>query len=285
MDKTTAGIQAYEISREELRQLQMVELEMLIEVDRICKKYDIKYSLDGGTLLGAVRHKGFIPWDDDIDLIMLRNEYVKFKKACEKELDTERFFLQDYQTDPAYRWGYAKLRRNNTRFVRYGQEHLKHHMGVFADIFVVDNVPDGWVARRVHHGMCYLVRKILYSEVGKESASSVVQRLIYRVLSWISRDTAFAMRNWLAKVMKDKKTELISHYTLEYPKRCRYGLPRRCFDEFIDTEFEGRGFPIFKEYDIYLSKLYGQYMELPPKEKQVPHLTVSELVLVEPEWK
>ena len=88
---------AYQISNEELKKLQRIELEMLIELDRICRKHQVSYSLDGGTLLGAVRHKGFIPWDDDIDVIMLRPEYEKFRSACERELDQTRFFLQDYK--------------------------------------------------------------------------------------------------------------------------------------------------------------------------------------------
>lgn len=275
--------QAYEISNEELKQLQRVELEMLIEVDRICRKYDVKYSLDGGTLLGAVRHNGFIPWDDDIDLIMLREEYLKFKNACEKELDTQRFFLQDYQTDSAYRWGYAKMRRKNTKFIRLGQEHLKQNAGVFLDIFVVDNVPDNFLVKRIHHFCCFLIRKTLYSEVGKHSDVNEFLKIIYSILSKIPKDKVFVFRNWLAKVSGKKRTELISHYTLEYPKHCRYGLPRLCFDEFIELEFEGRYFPGFKEYDLYLSTYYGDYMKLPPKEKQVPHLTVSELKLVKPE--
>ena len=105
---------AYQISHEELKKLQRIELEMLIELDRICRKHQVSYSLDGGTLLGAVRHKGFIPWDDDIDVIMLRPEYEKFRSACETELDQTRFFLQDYKSDPHYRWGYEKLRRLGT---------------------------------------------------------------------------------------------------------------------------------------------------------------------------
>ena len=127
--------QEYKLSSEELRKLQRIELEMLIEVDRICQKHNIQYSLDGGTLLGAVRHKGFIPWDDDIDVIMLRKEYAKFRRVCKKELDTARFFLQDYKSDPYYRWGWAKIRRENTEHVRLGQEFLKQKTGIFIDIF------------------------------------------------------------------------------------------------------------------------------------------------------
>lgn len=274
---------SYVISQQELRQLQNIELEMLIELDRICRKYGIRYSLDGGTLLGAVRHKGFIPWDDDIDVIMLREEYVKFRKACKEDLDRSRFFFQDYRTDPNYRWGYAKLRRKNTKFIRLGQEHLKQNSGVFIDIFVVDNVPDGYFARRLHHFLCFLVRKTLYSEVGKENEKNPLIRAIYQRMSKIPRNTAFHVRNCLAAPLSRKRTELISHYTLEYPKQCRYGLPRECFDEMIELEFEGRKFPCFQKYDLYLSTYYGDYMTLPPKEKRVPHLAVSTLELVEPE--
>ncbi len=110
---------------------------MLIEIDRICRENDIAYYLDGGTLLGAIRHDGFIPWDDDADIVMTRAEYGKFFKACQAgALDTDRFFLQDYTTDPEYRWGYAKLRRNGSEFLRKGQAHVKLNQSVIMDIFI-----------------------------------------------------------------------------------------------------------------------------------------------------
>lgn len=273
--------QEYHISNTELRQLQKIELEMLVELDRICRKYQIAYSLDGGTLLGAVRHKGFIPWDDDADVIMLRKEYMKFRKACIKELDRTRFFLQDYQSDPEYRWGYAKFRRKNTKFVRQGQEYLKQQ-GVFMDILVADNVPDGCVSRRFHHFLCFLIRKALYSEIGKSQESNDVLKYIYRIMSRIPRDWIFRVRNWLAARTNRRRTELISHYTLEYPKSCRYGLPRECFDEMTEMQFEGKTFYGFRNYHLYLSLYYGDYMTLPPKEKQVPKLAITELELIEP---
>ena len=116
---------AYQLTISELQGLQVVLLEMLVELDRICKKNDIRYCIFAGTLLGAVRHGGFIPWDDDLDVAMLRAEYVKFRLACERDLDKTRFFFQDHTTDAHYRWGYGRIIRKNSEFVRVGQEHVK----------------------------------------------------------------------------------------------------------------------------------------------------------------
>ena len=92
------------LDEEMLRQLQRVELELLVEADRICRKNNICYTMTGGTLLGAVRHGGFIPWDDDADIAMMRSEYEQFKKACEEDLDKTRFYFQDMENTPGYRW-------------------------------------------------------------------------------------------------------------------------------------------------------------------------------------
>ena len=212
---------------------------------------------------------------------MLRKEYLKFRKICKKELDHTRFMLQDYRSDPEYRWGYAKLRRKNTKFTRQGQERLKQQ-GIFMDILVADNVPDRYISRRIHHLLCFIIRKALYSEVGKYNEKKLFVRYIYRFLSRIPRDRIFWIRDRLAAKTNQKRTELISHYTLEYPRQCRYGMPRECFDEMIEMEFEGKFFYGFRDFHRYLSMYYGDYMKLPPKEEQVPKLAISDLALVEP---
>ncbi|MBQ4531275.1 MAG: LicD family protein [Lachnospiraceae bacterium] len=271
------------VTKEELDKMQKVELEMLLEVDRICRKYHIQYSIDGGTLLGAVRHKGFIPWDDDVDVIMLRKEYHKFQKACKKELDMKRFFLQDYTTDANYRWGYAKIRRKNTEYIRLGQEHLKQKTGICIDIFVADNVPDNEVLKRIHYAACYCIRKIMYAPLGEVNAEKILLRKWYGILNHIPIDKVFWVRNLIAYHSNRKRTELISHYTFQYPKSCTYGLPRKCFDEFTELEFEGYKFKAFKDYHTYLTMHYGDYMKLPPKEKRVPETKLSTLQLIDVE--
>lgn len=268
---------ALKLSDEQLKKIQQVELEIMIEFDRICRLHDIQYSLDGGSLLGAIRHKGFIPWDDDIDVIMLRSEYEKFAWAAKTDLQDDKFFLDEYRTDEHYRWGYEKLRRKDSAFVRLNQEHLKMHSGIFIDIMVADRVPDGRLARKWHLFQCFCIRKLQYSEVGKVQEKSRFLRMWYSLISKIPVSLAFRWRNHLADKWNKKETELVSHLTYGYPKRCKYGMPAKCFTEFIDVEFEGRQFKVFKDYDTYLKLGYGDYMELPPVEERYPHLWVTAL--------
>ena len=134
--------QGYMMSSDELRAVQLTELELLCEVDRICRKCGITYRIVAGTLLGAVRHGGFIPWDDDADVAFLREEYEQFRSACETELDTSRFYFQDHRNTPGYRWGYGKLRRKGAELIRLNQEHMPYEQGIFIDLFPVDNVQD-----------------------------------------------------------------------------------------------------------------------------------------------
>ena len=261
-------------SEEELLKLQTTELEMLIEFDRICRKHDIKYSLESGTLLGAIRHEGFIPWDDDIDVTMLRSEYRKFRRAAKKDLDKTRFFLQDRWSDRYYRWGYPKFRRNGTAFVREGQEHIKCNSGIFMDILVVDNVPDSNFFRKKHLKACEYVRACMYSAVGKFSETDPEKRKYYEKLSHVPRWLFFLYRDLLVLSTAWKRTKLISHLTLPYAPGT-YGMPRECFDEMVDVDFEGYRFRAFKKWDNYLGKLYGDYMTIPGVRE--PHLAASTL--------
>lgn len=269
--------EAYHLSAEELRQIQMIELEMLMEVDRICKKCGIQYILDGGTLLGAVRHKGFIPWDDDADVAFLRSEYEKFRVACETELDTERFYFQDYRNTLGYRWGYGKLRRKNTRFIRINQEQMPYEQGVFIDIFPHDNMPDFEPMRSLHDLHCFVYRKAFWSEIGKNTASGVCKK-IYRVLNKIPATNLYsAYEDFISKSLKIATTKV---RCLTYPLPKKAGFDKKWYTELKEFEFEGKLFQGPKDFEGYLSYHYSQnYLNMPPVEERKIH-PVSELKLL-----
>ena len=258
------------LDNETLRKLQLTQLELLCEVRRICEKNGIKYNIIAGTLLGAVRHKGFIPWDDDADVALLRPEYEKFRKACEKDLDTERFVFQDHRNTEGYRWGYGKLRMKDTLFVWEHRENMPYFQGVFIDIFPLDNVPDNYYLRCIHNFSCFCVRKIMWSEVGKNADKSAFKRMVYAFLSRVSTEKICEIYEKLASVSNIKKTRMVRILTFPAPND-QYGYLRKWYEKSADYVFEGETFKGIKAYDNYLSFKFGDYMELPPEEKRVVH--------------
>ncbi len=258
------------LNETQLRQLQMTELELLEEVDRICKKCNIHYNIIAGTLLGAVRHGGFIPWDDDADVALLRPEYEKFRKACETELDTSRFYFQDHRNTPGYRWGYGKLRRKDTLFLREHQEHMPYDQGVFIDVFPLDYVPDNYGLRRLHNFKCFIYRKFFWSEVGRVADQSAFLRGAYKLMSKVPERTLKKSFDRFVEHTDRKKTGWVRILTFPTPNKA-YGYRARWYQHSADIEFEGVKFPGIKDYDAYLAFKFGNYMELPPEEQRKVH--------------
>ena len=259
-----------ELDQNTLRRLQMTELELLEEVDRICKKCDIHYNIIAGTLLGAVRHGGFIPWDDDADVALLRPEYEKFCKACETELDTDRFYFQDHRNTPGYRWGYGKLRRKETLFLREHQEHMPYEQGVFIDVFPLDYVPDSYVMRSICNFKCFLYRKFFWSEVGRIADKSTFKKKLYGIMSKVPESRLKKSFNRYIEKRNRKKTDWVRILTFPTPNK-EYGYRTRWYEESADIDFEGVTFQGIKDYDGYLSFKFGNYMELPPEDKRKVH--------------
>lgn len=276
MTKKT-DIKRYFITPSELRELQKIETEMLAEVDRVCKKCGIKYCISAGTQLGAIRHKGFIPWDDDADVAFLRPEYEKFRNACKTELDHERFYFQDYRNTPGYRWGYGKLRRKNTSFVRLNQEHMPYPQGIFIDIMPYDNVPDSYIARKIHNFYCFLYRKCFWAPLGKMQEKGF-KKVIYKILDKIPDRWLYTSFNHFIWQCNQKKTKRIRILTFPVPG-CENGYLRTSFENVVPIEFEGIKLMGMKDYNTYLSYKYGDYMKLPPIEKRKIH-PVSKLKLL-----
>lgn len=256
-----------------LHKLQQTELELLIEFDRVCRKNKIRYTLTGGTLLGAVRHGGFIPWDDDADVSMLRCEYEKFREVCRTELG-EQYYFQDMELTEGYRWGYGKLRKKNTLFLRENQEHMPYEQGVFIDVFPRDSVPDGKWRRKWHKFQCFCVRKILWSAVGQKADRRWYMRGWYCVLNKLVGKRVFRLYRHLLKKSSDNSTTLVRNLTFPVPNKAD-GYCREWYHESVELEFEGHRFQVNKEYKKWLEQEFGDYMQLPPMEKRKVHPVVA----------
>lgn len=265
------------LTESELKKLQVVELELLEEFDRICRKHQIPYSIDGGTLLGAVRHGGFVPWDDDADVIMNREAYEKFEEVLDKELDHRKYYYQDIDRTEGYRWGYGKLRRKGTEFIRKNQEHMPYEQGIFLDVFVCDNVPDNYAVRCICNFHSYMYRKFFYAKVGKHTTKGFI-RLVYSLMDLMPERILKRRYKKYILFCNRKRTNWVK--CLTYPACNKtYGYKREWYEDTIDMKFEGKTFKASRKYDEYLTFLYGEYMKLPPIEKRKVH-PVSKLKLL-----
>lgn len=269
------------LDNETLRQLQMIELELLLEVDRIAKKHDIPYRIIAGTMLGAVRHGGFIPWDDDADVAMLREDYERFREACRTELDPEKYYFQDHKTTEGYRWGYGKLRRKNTLFLREHQEHMPYEQGVFIDVFPMDPVPQSQAGRALKNLECFALRKMLWARVGKVADKSWMRRMIYTVLDKVPEKRILARLDKMIERAKRTSSEWVRILMFPTPNR-KYGYLRKWYEAGKDIGFEGHILSGVSDPDDYLTFKFGDYLVLPPADKRKTH-PVSDLRLVKSE--
>lgn len=275
-----------ELTKEEFKRMHELELELLVEFDRVCRMHNINYVISYGTLLGAIRHKGFIPWDDDADLCMLREDYEKFKRV-QNDLNPDICYFQDNTTDPEYRWGYGKLRRTGTEYIRAGQEHLKCKNGVFIDIFVQDDIPQSTIGQVIQDKYCYFLRKITWSEVGKKQTIGI-KRIWFSILSLIPISWVFKRLEPIHKRSNNSTPNRVT--CLLFPSlgqfyykasiKERYGVPKSWYLERAEYDFEGHKLYGSKNYDEILSFIYHDYMKLPPIEKRQQHSPVSFIKLV-----
>lgn len=275
--------EAKKLTPEQFRKMQLTELDMLVEFDRVCREHDIPYVLFGGSLLGAVRHQGYIPWDDDADIAMLREDYERFKQYKD-EMDPEICYFQDHETDPEYRWEYGKIRRTNTLYVRVGQEHLKSQTGIFVDVFPMDDIPLSVPGQWVANFHWYCLRKILWSEVAKKNSKGF-WKVWFTILSKIPASAAF--RGYQRYADKSRNDSPNRVRCLGYPPtgtlyrknpvRERYGLPKVWFTDRTEYLFENTKLYSSKDYDAVLTYIYGDYMKLPPEDKREQRAPFSKI--------
>lgn len=256
------------MQQDDIEMMHGIQLELLQEVDRICKECNIKYGIVAGTLLGAARHQGFIPWDKDADIGMIRKEYDKFAKACETQMNQDKFYFQDHRNTEGYRWGYGKVRRKDTLLLREGQEHMPYDSGVGIDIFPLDHVPESFVPQVLHHTLSACLRKFTWCHIGKTHESDPKLRLLYTLMDTVPEEKVkSAMEKWIALSNK-KETELVR--ILMFPTLTEYRYYyKKWYTDLAPIEFEGVALMGARDYDDYLRFKFGDYMTPPPKKEQV----------------
>lgn len=265
------------LSQQQIEGLRRVETDIFLELIRICEKLDLKYFIVQGTLLGAVRHKGFIPWDDDIDVGMLREDYEIFIREAPKLLP-DIYFLQYLGSDSAYPHGFAKIRKKGTTFIETASKNINMNHGIYIDVFPFDYYPDNKLKEIVYDVrkllIRYRIRSVYY--IPSDNTFNMVN-IVRRMIRFVSKifyptvEKALIKQDELYKQYKTGKRVINNGG----PWGKRELLDKSLFDNVVKLSFEGMDVSAPQGYEKYLTSVYGDYMELPPVEKRVSHHYLS----------
>lgn len=256
------------------RTLQLDELTVLEELDRICKKHGLRYFLTAGTLLGAVRHKGFIPWDDDIDVAMPREDYDRLAKLCEREGElAEGFFYQSEKTERLHTFFFAKIRKDGTEVTEHLLEGVDIHNGCYVDIFPLDKCPKIPALAKLYFKTIQMLNCAIISKVSADFKDEYkpFTRFVFKCVRLLPFGALRALRRfvrWFYSVFSTGKlwcTVAGSH-----------GFPRESylpgwFGGEVMLEFEGKEYPAPIGYKELLTNMYGDYMTPPAEDDRGGH--------------
>ncbi len=249
---------------DELRKLQLTQLEILKFVDKFCKDNGVKYSIAYGTMLGAVRHGGFIPWDDDMDIFMLRDDYNRFIDLWK---NTDKYLLQNHNTDKDFTQSFSKIRKKNTAFVQQADVGKKYHKGIFIDIFPLDRVPNGRISRymQMFHAMKYNLFMRGYPPKNG-GIMTFASNIILKTTKKSNYEKKIAKN--LKKICKYnsdsglKLADMAVFETIKSPYSADF------MNKIIYYDYEDTKVMMSAEYIKFLETYFGDYMQLPPESEQ-----------------
>ena len=252
--------------------IKKIELNILMFFDNFCRKNDLKYYLSGGTLLGAIRHKGFIPWDDDIDVCMPRNDYEKLIQIFPEEYEN-RYILKSIQREN-FVFPFVKLIDKNTKiFSKYNNSCVDSNLWI--DILPVDGLPkDNEELRRLYKSVDFYRKLLMLNFANIGQGSTKLKRFLKPIAIFFAKiigvDRCLTKMEKIAKTYDYDKSDYVGAITWGL-----YGMGERMkkseFEKTIYVDFEEHKFPTFSCWDSYLKGLYGNYMKLPPVEKRKTH--------------
>lgn len=248
---------------EDIQELRAIQMGILDDVHRFCERRGIRYFLSSGTLIGAVRHKGYIPWDDDIDIYMPRADYERFLREYD---GGERYRVLNPRREKHYYYTFAKVVDLRTRMVE--KETRGYEIGVYMDIFPVDYVTDSLQERRRIFRLKYLLYKIRRCKISQENyLASRLAWLCYRYLPV----SVGMLDRWIERlIILREPTTTVCNMTEAGPKM-KGCFPAEDIASAVDIEFEGKRYKTMVGYKDYLERTYGDYMTLPPADQRVTH--------------
>lgn len=257
-------------SDEEIKHLQEVELMILKDVVKILDKHNLKYYMYAGSLLGTIRHKGFIPWDDDVDIILFREDFDKALEILNNELPEKYNLVQMNYIDDCFGY-FAKVSLNGTTFSRWYTSYVDYELGINIDLFSLDNIPNNDILGKLHHyAYIFCYQFVINSCIKMDMYTKFRTKLhhaVYDILNFIP----ISRKTWKRLFTKEitffnyKKTERVTDC---FSPSGYIAFQRDDFEPAVKAKFENFEVRIPKNYDKILTQIYGDYMRIPPKEKR-----------------
>lgn len=264
---------------EDLKKLQKVELSILLNFDEVCQLLGLTYWLDGGSALGAIRHGGFIPWDDDVDVGMMRDDYDSFKEKAPAILAKKGLFLQDIGTDQYTAFNYIKIRKDNTAFVEYCNRKSKMHKGIYIDVFPYDKIPKEQ-QQKIRYLKSIKKWQLFWDVHQTPDISEQPSTIKGYIIASLRRIAYYIFRIIPMSVISNKMNLLCRKYYTLSDSFVGYVCSDKCYytdfrwNDFLPVvyvQFEGNQLPVPANVDGFLKKCYGEYTILPDKSKQYGH--------------
>lgn len=254
-----------EMTKEELHS---VLLDIMTCIDEFCEKNNIRYSLGGGSLLGAIRHKGFIPWDDDLDIMMPRPDYDRFKKLFNGYNSNYRFIYAEKSDTINSPLPFGKVCDVRTKVLE-GRSPL-NKSGVYVDVFPIDGMPTNVrLCKFFLKCVNQFVQALYYKNLEYADLSTIISKLKKILFSFWSYKQLGSCINSISSLFNYNNAKFAGAVTGVYGMKERYR--KEIFDFYIKVPFENKNFYIIADFEEYLKQHYNNYMEIPPKHKQINH--------------